>query len=496
VDANFNNLNSTKVEVFGSQTAKYVYAAPNAIDGTPSFRLLVASDVPTLNQNTTGTASNVTGIVAVANGGTGSSTAPNARTALGLGTIATQDANAVAITGGTINGATVGATTVAAGSFSTLNSSGATRLGGLSGNQSLQVNNVASAVNYAQIVGAVTGGTPTLSTQGTDANIDLTYNAKGTGNHYFQVGGATNFRIAGGASIVNYPMVYGSASGFSPAFLVQGSDTNINLQFSSKGTGQCVFYTGSNLQAVFSNTASTVNWLNFTGAATGAAPTISAQGSDANIGLVLNSKGTGVVALGGSTVANSGLQVIPVTSSANYLTISGSASGVFATTIGSNGTDGSVNINYATKTSGTHVFGTNSGALAQATISHTASAVNRLNLTGAGTNAAPALSAQGSDSDIGLNLVAKSGGSIALYNGYGISARFYGGTNNFAIAGVGSGSSPEISAQGSDANLNIKLTPKGTGTLQFGTYTAGALSPTGYITITDAAGTSRRLLVG
>jgi hypothetical protein len=33
-----------------------------------------ASDVPTLNQNTTGTASNVTGLVAIANGGTGSST--------------------------------------------------------------------------------------------------------------------------------------------------------------------------------------------------------------------------------------------------------------------------------------------------------------------------------------------------------------------------------------------------------------------------------------
>jgi hypothetical protein len=33
-----------------------------------------ASDVPTLNQNTTGTASNVTGVVAVANGGTGATT--------------------------------------------------------------------------------------------------------------------------------------------------------------------------------------------------------------------------------------------------------------------------------------------------------------------------------------------------------------------------------------------------------------------------------------
>jgi len=41
------------------------------------------SDVPTLNQNTTGTAANVTGTVAVANGGTGATTAGDALTNLG-----------------------------------------------------------------------------------------------------------------------------------------------------------------------------------------------------------------------------------------------------------------------------------------------------------------------------------------------------------------------------------------------------------------------------
>jgi len=46
-----------------------------------------ASDVPTLNQNTTGTASNVTGTVAVANGGTGSTTQFGARTGLGATTL-------------------------------------------------------------------------------------------------------------------------------------------------------------------------------------------------------------------------------------------------------------------------------------------------------------------------------------------------------------------------------------------------------------------------
>jgi hypothetical protein len=46
-----------------------------------------AADVPTLNQNTTGTAANVTGTVAVANGGTGATTAAAARTGLGATTL-------------------------------------------------------------------------------------------------------------------------------------------------------------------------------------------------------------------------------------------------------------------------------------------------------------------------------------------------------------------------------------------------------------------------
>ena len=41
---------------FASQTANTFLAAPNGSSGTPTFRALVAADVPTLNQNTTGTA--------------------------------------------------------------------------------------------------------------------------------------------------------------------------------------------------------------------------------------------------------------------------------------------------------------------------------------------------------------------------------------------------------------------------------------------------------
>lgn len=67
----------------------------------------------TFNGGTTGMSFSVaspnitlTGTLVVANGGTGATTTSGARTNLGLGTIATQNANAVAITGGTIAGIT------------------------------------------------------------------------------------------------------------------------------------------------------------------------------------------------------------------------------------------------------------------------------------------------------------------------------------------------------------------------------------------------------
>ena len=67
---------------YASKTANFVLAAPNGTAGVPTFRAVVAADIPTLNQNTTGTAANVTGTVAIANGGTGETTRQAAMDAL------------------------------------------------------------------------------------------------------------------------------------------------------------------------------------------------------------------------------------------------------------------------------------------------------------------------------------------------------------------------------------------------------------------------------
>ena len=68
--------------------------------------------------------------------------------------------------------------------------------------------------------------------------------------------------------------------------------------------------------------------------------------------------------------------------------------------------------------------------------------------------------------------------------------------NYLDVSGAITTASPSVAAAGSDTNIDITLTPKGTGVLKFGTYTAGILAQTGYITIKDAGGTTRRLLVG
>ena len=45
---------------YASKTANYFLAAPNGASGVPTYRAVVAADIPTLNQNTTGTAANIT----------------------------------------------------------------------------------------------------------------------------------------------------------------------------------------------------------------------------------------------------------------------------------------------------------------------------------------------------------------------------------------------------------------------------------------------------
>ena len=166
---------------YASKTANYFLAAPDGTAGVPTFRAVVAADIPTLNQNTTGTASNVTGTVAVANGGTGQTSYTNGQLLIGNTTgntltKATLSAGTgISITNGTgsisiASTATGTVTSVAATvpSFLSISGSPITTSGtlaiGLSGT-ALPVANGGTGVTTSTGSGAnVLGTSPTLTT--------------------------------------------------------------------------------------------------------------------------------------------------------------------------------------------------------------------------------------------------------------------------------------------------------------------------------------------
>ncbi len=138
---------------------------------------------------------------------------------------------------------------------------------------------------------------------------------------YATVGGDTTVRSIGQSIFFNHPNGTGlqiKDAGFSQAyFLLQSSGTTIQAyasgtasqigyQWVSKVGGSHSFATNStvsNEQFRISHTANAVNYAQVTGAATTSAPTISAQGSDTNIPIELNAKGTSNVTFRSGTSA-------------------------------------------------------------------------------------------------------------------------------------------------------------------------------------------------
>jgi len=101
-------------------------------------------------------------------------------------------------------------------------------------------------------------------------------------------------------------------------------------------------------------------------------------------------------------------------------------------------------------------------------VSHTASAVNYVQVTGAATLSPVQIQAQGSDGNIGIQLKAKGSSAISFWSGGGSYQQFRisnanNAVNNLAVAGTTAGNSPILSVEGSDTNIDLTLTPKGTG---------------------------------
>ena len=223
-----------------------------------------------------------------------------------------------------------------------------------------------------------------------------------------------------------------------------------------------------------------VNYLEVTGNTTGGSVVLSAKGSDTNVSMNLTSKNAGsinfIVSQGGNA---------PVVTIASGSAVFGDPATpfIFSPTIpgawGSKLTlPGGGIATIQTPDSNSLRFGTFGGTgvggyfgNTQFNITHTGSAVNYLEVTGNTTGGSPVLSAQGNDTNIGINLLPKGNGSVNITStatstsnttgalvvsgGVGVSGNVYVGGTTVSNAGISFANSLLI-------NSNRALTNYGT----------------------------------
>jgi hypothetical protein len=227
-----------------------------------------------------------------------------------------------------------------------------------------QLGTAVAAVNYIQVIGSATTFPLQINAVGTDPNIGIQLQPKGTGSlenalgaiatpSYsffgrldtgmwssaaatvdFSTTGGRQFQINDAASAVNWLGVNGSATTVAPRLEAFGTDINIGIIVQPKGTGSLEnavgavatpsysfvgrldtgmwssaastidFSTTGGRQFQINNQASAVNWIGVNGSATTVSPSFEAFGADINIDLNLKAQGTGTLgALGTGTVS-------------------------------------------------------------------------------------------------------------------------------------------------------------------------------------------------
>jgi hypothetical protein len=214
---------------YASKTANYFLAAPNGSAGAPTFRAIAVADVPTLNQNTTGTAANIT------------ATSNSTLTTLSALTLPGSQVS------GNISGNAATATTATNQSGGTINAT--------TGTVTPNTTGVTTGFNVAN------GDITTWRSGGTTGVIYL----GSSGNKYLYFDG-TNYNMPGGNLYVNgaVTLTTGNYNSYAPTLTGTGASGTWGINV----TGYSGYVSGTNLgktgsQGFFSTTSWTsTDWSN------------------------------------------------------------------------------------------------------------------------------------------------------------------------------------------------------------------------------------------
>jgi len=164
-------------------------------------------------------------------------------------------------------------------------------------NELLLFTKTSSAVNYIDIkneAASVDGG-PVITATGSDTNVDMTLAGKGTADIHLDFDNI-KWGLSGTAGTVRNFDAVGSETNIAIQLTPKGTGnitfgTSAHLEFVSDSHG--VVDAQGNELLLFVKASTAVNYLEITNAATGNNPSLAAQGSDTDIKLILSNKGTG-----------------------------------------------------------------------------------------------------------------------------------------------------------------------------------------------------------
>lgn len=201
-----------------------------------------------------------------------------------------------------------------------------------------------SPVNRFETQGAPTGFGPTWCSRGADTNVPMNFDTKGTGAVTFTSNafGGTNFCVYGTGG-TSWLAVDGSTGG-QPYLVAEGAAANINMSILGKGTG--VVRIGN----------AGVNYFDVVGGPTTFSPGIRARGTDTNVGMGFDAQGTGAYTFTGGSFAATLFQIFGSATATSWLAIAGSTGAVPA--VSANGAAADIDLGLFAKGTGTLRFGT------------------------------------------------------------------------------------------------------------------------------------------
>jgi hypothetical protein len=360
------------------------------------------------------------------------------------------------------------------------------------GQSAFQVQSGSNAVNYIHVQGRATGGKPTITAAGSDTNVSLNLASQGTGT--VQANGVDLVTLSGTQSLTNKTIslasstVTGTVAQFNTALsdgdfaTITGTETLTNKTLTSPRVNQILDTNGA-IALNFSGTSSAVNYLWAANAVAADFPKLRALGSDTDVSLGFRPKGAGTFRFQ-APAGEEALQIVPIASAVNYFRLDSSATGS-PLPIWAGGYDTNISINLRPKGTGT----VQQNGVDIVTISGTQTLTNKT-LTGPkietirdNNNAAYLTTVPGSNR---VYLSPNSKSVAEFINSATPSGmfRFFSSDSNSA----------EINAYSyTDANANLSLTTKGSGTVKANGVDVATISGAQTLTNKTISGSSNTI---